>query len=131
MYILKVEAGFEAAHRLPEYDGPCRRIHGHSYVVQATWEVATTQAGHGIAIDLVILKKILRNVLSRFDHQSLNTVMSSTPTAENLAKFIFTLLQATEHGDLLTQVAVEETRGTCVIYREEIKIGASRRGEPI
>ena len=130
MYILKVESGFEAAHRLPEYDGPCRRIHGHSYVVQATWKVVVLGAG-GIAIDLVTLKKMLRNVLSRFDHQSLNNVMSNTTTAENLAKFIFTLLRAAEYGDLLTQVAVEETRGTCVIYREEpvTKTGIPHRGD--
>jgi len=59
MYILKVEAGFEAAHRLPEYNGPCRRIHGHSYVVQATWQHVGPLVA-GIAIDLVILKRMLR-----------------------------------------------------------------------
>jgi len=119
MYLLKVESGFEAGHRLPDYNGPCRRAHGHSYVIQATWKVATQQAGHGIAIDLVILKKTLRNVLTRFDHQSLNSVMSNVPTAENLSQLIFTLLKGGSTGKWLDQVAVEETRGTCVIYRED------------
>lgn len=130
MYLLKVEAGFEAGHRLPEYNGPCRRSHGHSYVVQATWKVSGLGAG-GMAIDLVILKKILRSVLSKFDHQSLNTVMTNVPTAENLAKVIFNLLRDADHGALLTQVAVEETRDTCVIYREEpvTKTGIPHRGD--
>ena len=119
MFLLKVEAGFEAGHRLPDYNGPCRRSHGHSYVVQATWKVVKLGVG-GMAIDLVILKKLLRSVLARFDHQSLDTVMTNTSTAENLAKLIFTLLKEdADHGKQLTQVAVEETRGTCVIYREE------------
>ena len=121
MYILKVEAGFEAAHRLSEYNGPCRRLHGHSYVVQATWKMAVLDAG-GMAIDLVILKKLLRNVLSRFDHQSLNTVMTNVPTAENLAKVIFNYLRDESYGGCLAQVAVEETRDTCVTYREELVI---------
>ncbi len=117
MYILKVEAGFEAAHRLPDYNGPCRRIHGHSYVVQATWKYDRPLTA-GIAIDLVNLKKMLRSVLRRFDHNSLNSEMSNVPTAENLAKVIFDLLRGEDYGELLDQVAVEETRGTCVIYRE-------------
>ena len=28
---LEVEFHFAAAHRLPRYDGPCRREHGHNY----------------------------------------------------------------------------------------------------
>lgn len=130
MYILKVEAGFEAAHRLPEYNGPCRRLHGHSYVVQATWKVMVLGT-HGIAIDLVILKQLLRNALSKYDHQSLNTVMANTPSAENLAKTIFASLKGANHGGQLTQVAVEETRGTCVIYREEpeVKTGIPHSGD--
>lgn len=130
MYILKVESGFEAAHRLPTYNGPCRRIHGHSYVVQATWKVATLNV-HGLAIDLVELKKLLRNAISRYDHQSLNTIMPITPSAENLAKVIFVSLRGADYGKQLTQVAVEETRGTCVIYREEpvTKTGIPHRGD--
>jgi len=118
MYLLKVEAGFEAGHRLPEYNGICRRAHGHSYMVQATWKVAKLATG-GMAIDLVILKKTLRNVLAAFDHQSLNTVMSNIPTAENLARVIFEHLRQRDYGEQLDQVAVEETRDTCVIYRED------------
>ena len=28
---LNVEFKFCAAHRLPNYDGPCNRVHGHNY----------------------------------------------------------------------------------------------------
>lgn len=119
MYLLKVEAGFEAGHRLPEYNGPCRRAHGHSYVVQATWKYVGPIAKEGIAIDLVILKRLLQAAVVIYDHQSLNQVMTSVPTAENLARDIYLRLQGKDFGKQLTQVAVEETRGTCVIYRED------------
>lgn len=117
MYLLKVQAGFDAAHRLPEYNGPCRRMHGHHWVVQVTW--APTAPVGGMTIDLVILKQLLHSVLSMYDHNNLNTVMTSVPTAENLAKLIFDHLKKKEFGKLLTQVAVEETKDTCVIYCEE------------
>lgn len=118
MYLLKVEAGFEAGHRLPEYNGPCRRAHGHSYVVQATWEYSGPMVA-GIAIDLVILKKLLKATITMYDHQSLNQVMTNVPTAENLARDIFRRLRGSDYGKMLTQVGVEETRGAVVIYRED------------
>jgi len=92
--------------------------------------MAVLDAG-GMAIDLVILKKLLRSVLSRFDHQSLNTVMTNVPTAENLAKVIFNYLRDESYCGCLAQVAVVETRGTCVIYREEpvTKTGIPHRGD--
>jgi len=118
MFLLKVEAGFEAAHRLPEYSGACRRIHGHSYIVQAAWK--TTGVNNlGISIDLVVLKKLLRQVVAVYDHQSLNTVMTGHTTAEAIARAIFNTLRDAEFGKKLSQVAVEETRGACVIYQEE------------
>lgn len=118
MYQLKVEASFDAAHRLPEYNGPCRRVHGHHWCIQATWE-HTGVLVDGIAIDLVILKRLLRETVVMYDHQSLNQIMANVPTAENIAQAIFRRLRAKDWGKMLTQVAVEETPGSCVVYREE------------
>lgn len=118
MYLLKVEASFEAAHRLPEYNGPCRRMHGHHWVVQATYQ-ALALGAQGMTIDLVILKKLLRAAVATYDHQSLNQIMTCTPTAENIARVIFSKLKSLEFGKALTQVAVEESPGAVVIYRAE------------
>ena len=68
MFLMEVEASFEAGHRLPNYNGPCQRMHGHSYVVWATWG-ARQLDNQGIAIDLVVLKNILRSIVQPFDHQ--------------------------------------------------------------
>lgn len=118
MFLLKVEGSFEAAHRLPKYNGPCSRLHGHHWVVQATWQ-KDKLGEHGIAIDLVLLRRILRLMLSQYDHQPLNQVLACTPTSENLARIIFGRLQKADFGKFLTQVAVEETPGACVVYHEE------------
>lgn len=118
MYLLKVEASFDAAHRLPEYNGPCRRVHGHHWVVQATYKY-TGLRSRGITIDLVILRKLLRGVVSKYDHQSLNQLMACTPTAENLARDIFDDLQGKDFGEFMSTVAVEETPGTSIIYHKD------------
>ena len=115
MYFLEVEASFEAAHRLPEYNGPCRRVHGHSYIVGAQWRRSDLDKG-GMAIDLVILRNLLRGVVTVYDHQSLNSIMACVPTAENIARIIWLKLREANYGSDLTQVTVKETKGTRVIY---------------
>lgn len=115
MYFLEVEASFEAGHRLPEYNGPCRRGHGHSYVVWAQYRRSALDK-QGIAIDLVVLKNLLRGVVVPYDHQTLNSIMNCTPTAENIARVIWLKLRNADYGSDLTQVAVQETRGTKVAY---------------
>ena len=116
MYLLEVETSFEAAHRLPNYNGPCRRLHGHTYIVHAMWAVDKLDK-QGMAIDLVVLKQLLHDAVVGYDHQSLNVVMAGNPTAENLARSIFQRLQKRTYGDNLVQVSVDETRGTRVTYR--------------
>lgn len=118
MYLLEVKADFEAAHRLPDYSGPCRRIHGHHWVVRSLYRVEKLGQG-GIAIDLVILKRLLRAAVARYDHQSLNTEMACVPTSENLANTIFQHLKSEDWGRELVQVSVEETPGCIVMYCEE------------
>lgn len=79
---------FDAAHHLPGYDGPCKRIHGH------TWKVRVGISGPvdsktGMVLDFKDLKKMLEEeVVDRFDHQDLNTFFPN-PTAENIARAIF------------------------------------------
>lgn len=118
MYTLKVEASFSAAHRLPEYHGKCRRLHGHRWVVQASYE-GTELDNQGMIYDLTALQRTLRLAVTVYDHESLNTVLSCTPTAENLARIIFERLQKVEFGKSLVQVAVEESPGEVVTYRED------------
>jgi 6-pyruvoyltetrahydropterin/6-carboxytetrahydropterin synthase len=78
---------FAAAHYLPDYDGLCHNLHGH------TWTVEIGVEGHvdkntGMVIDFKILKAFLKEyVEDKFDHKFLNDIMDN-PTAENIAEDI-------------------------------------------
>ncbi|MDR2027322.1 MAG: 6-carboxytetrahydropterin synthase [Prevotellaceae bacterium] len=64
---------FEAAHSLAGYDGACRYIHGHSYIlhvtVTGTPSTDITDPKTGMVMDFGILKQIIKeNIIDRFDH---------------------------------------------------------------
>ncbi len=67
---------FEAAHVLWGYDGPCKNIHGHSYLLYVTViGMPNTEAGHpkhGMLIDFSTLKQIVNNlIINPLDHSLL------------------------------------------------------------
>jgi 6-pyruvoyltetrahydropterin/6-carboxytetrahydropterin synthase len=67
------EFGFEMAHVLWNYDGPCRNVHGHSYRLFVTLSGIPVQdpsnPKNGMVIDFTDLKKIVKNEIIRvFDH---------------------------------------------------------------
>jgi 6-pyruvoyltetrahydropterin/6-carboxytetrahydropterin synthase len=64
---------FEAAHSLTGYDGVCRYIHGHSYVLYVTVtgipSTDKTDPKLGMVMDFGIIKQIIKeNITDRFDH---------------------------------------------------------------
>lgn len=76
---------FDAAHFLPEYDGKCSRVHGH------TWKVEVKICGdveNGNLIDFTLFKEIVEKVISNLDHNLLNNIIV-VPTAENISQFIW------------------------------------------
>ena len=91
MYTIAVQAHYDSAHLLRDYEGKCARLHGHRYVVEValrTPEVGTS----GMAYDFSDLKRHLEELADRFDHQNLNEVPPFTEmesTAENQARYFF------------------------------------------
>jgi 6-pyruvoyltetrahydropterin/6-carboxytetrahydropterin synthase len=64
---------FEAAHSLAGYDGTCKFIHGHSYIlyVTVTGTPSRNEADpkRGMVMDFGILKGIVKEcIIDRFDH---------------------------------------------------------------
>jgi len=111
---LDVEFTFAAAHRLPRYDGPCRRPHGHNYKFFVALEGEVDPAS-GMIFDFGDLKKVVQeHVLSRVDHRDLNDVLDN-PTAENIARWIWEALEPRLPG--LCQVRLHEIPDSCVTYR--------------
>lgn len=81
------EFRFEAAHALWGYDGACRNIHGHSYILYVTLKGTPINDPHhpkyGMVMDFSVLKKIVnKEIVDRFDHALM--VRKGTPH-ENLA----------------------------------------------
>jgi 6-pyruvoyltetrahydropterin/6-carboxytetrahydropterin synthase len=82
-------ATFDAAHHLNlgPADGPYRRLHGHSFRVEATVRGPVTP-GEGWVADLAELDAALKGVAAELDHGLLNEKPGlETPTLENLCVY--------------------------------------------
>ena len=70
---LTKEFRFEAAHALLKYDGLCKNIHGHSYILRITIKGSPIEDVNspklGMVMDFSELKKMVKNeIVDRFDH---------------------------------------------------------------
>jgi 6-pyruvoyltetrahydropterin/6-carboxytetrahydropterin synthase len=66
-------SGFQYGHRLPEFDGKCRRVHGHNATVEIVAEAdAKSLNQHGMVVDFGTLREIFNtHVRDVFDHRML------------------------------------------------------------
>ena len=126
MYTLCVDGAFEAAHRVVNYPGKCDRLHGHNWVVEATFQ-GTQLDELGMLIDFKIAKKVLAEILDEFDHYYLNDFPpfkdGVNPTAENLARIIYERLEARTEVQAspaeLTALTVWESPKSSVTYTKD------------
>jgi 6-pyruvoyltetrahydropterin/6-carboxytetrahydropterin synthase len=98
---------FDAAHCLPNYVGPCSRMHGHTYFVELG-VLCSIDPISGMGIDLRELGDFLKtNVVSLFDHDIVNDKLPprlaplvnpmytqsvpSPSTAEGIARYILSV----------------------------------------
>ena len=91
-YTLSAEAGFSAAHRLPDVD-ECDRLHGHNWRVRLSVCVSEADLDSvGMGIDFRKIEQIARGAVADFDHSYLNDLepfRGKHPTAELVAKVVF------------------------------------------
>ena len=129
MFEVKAITTFSAAHYLKNYKGECESLHGHNWRVEAT--VSSEELDYrGMVIDFKDLKKLLKEVMSEFDHKLLNDIpyfSKHNTTSELIARYIFTKLSAKLHKFLeaeqlktvkLKDVAVWEQDNSCAVYRQ-------------
>lgn len=84
---------FDAAHFLPEYDGKCRSLHGHGWVLEVELEGAV-DSKTGMVADFAVLKRVVNElVIDKLDHKLLNNVVPN-PTCENIIQWIADILKA-------------------------------------
>jgi 6-pyruvoyltetrahydropterin/6-carboxytetrahydropterin synthase len=123
MFEVSVDASFAAAHSLRGYQGKCENLHGHNYKVRLT--VAGSQLDEiGLLQDFTLLKRVLRAVVEKLDHQHLNELApfdKLNPSAENLARFIHDEAARELNGKLgsakLAGLTVWETDTASATYR--------------
>ena len=84
--VVSKKISFDAAHFLPNYEGRCRNMHGHTWVVELGVKGKVKE--DGMVIDFILLKEFLEGwVREVFDHKLVNEVIKN-PTAENIALYI-------------------------------------------
>jgi len=107
---------FDAGHRIPSHKSQCRNLHGHRYAIEITLSgdiIKNESASEdGMVMDFSDVKAIARSavvdvwdhafLVYQGDHEVLNflnslanhktVVMSTVPTAENMAAEAFKLL---------------------------------------
>lgn len=110
---------FDAAHRLPLYQGACSRVHGHTYFVELG-VLCTIDTKTGMGIDLKELGDFLHtNVHALFDHQMVNERLPSDlqPTAEQIGLYI--LRVASRYFPAAVKVRVYETPDSWVELEDD------------
>lgn len=133
--IYKLTKSFEFAygHRLLNYDGKCRYLHGHNGVVEIDVESSKLD-NRGMVIDFNEIRDLIRRwVEDNMDHKMILCtkdpmvdllrkfnqpvyLMEDNPTAENIARHIY--CQAKNQKLSVTEVRVWETSTSCAAFRE-------------
>lgn len=122
LYTIFIETRFSAAHSLTGYNGPCGRVHGHTWKVRV--EVRTDRTNDiGISIDFKDLQNLADSVLSKLDHRNLNEVPpfdTVNPTAENLSRHVYhEVRRKLPAGVRMSGVTVWESENRAVTFTDE------------
>lgn len=124
MFVVSVQAHYDSAHFLRNYHGKCERMHGHRYNVELA--LASTELDEaGIAFDFVIVKKHLRDLAERLDHENLNELPpfdEIEPSAENQARYFYDEMKRRlpdTMADAVLYVKVWETPTQFALYSEK------------
>jgi len=121
MYQVSIQTSFAAAHFLRNYKGKCENLHGHNWKVEVTVSKKSLDTT-GMAIDFSLLKQKTNNIVEKFDHTHLNELPffeETNPSSENIAAYIFNLLEKELKGTTVTPVSVsvwesENSRATYI-----------------
>ena len=93
---MTVSMTFAAAHRLPDHEGKCQRLHGHTYGLEVTVEGRPQETGPaaGMIMDFADLRqRVGELVVESLDHQLLNDLFEFVPTTEAVAAWAFERLR--------------------------------------
>lgn len=123
MFEVTIIKTFSAAHLLAEIGGKCEELHGHNFKVEVSVGAPDLNS-EGILVDFRQVKKWLKDILDRMDHQHLNDLpffAGKNPSSENIAHYVYQEmdLRVKERALKMMQVRVWESETAVVTYRED------------
>jgi 6-pyruvoyltetrahydropterin/6-carboxytetrahydropterin synthase len=134
MYQVSREIDFCYGHRLLDYDGKCRHLHGHNARVLITLESSELDS-RGMVLDFSEIKRVVSGWIDEnLDHRMILQrqdpaiaalaelgdpmyLLDANPTAENIARLIFDFAAA--RGFPIVEVRLWETPHCFATYRPE------------
>jgi 6-pyruvoyltetrahydropterin/6-carboxytetrahydropterin synthase len=135
MFRVTQQIDFCYGHRLLNYEGKCRYLHGHNG--RAVISLEGEQLDHrGMLVDFTDIKRSLRTwidqeldhrmIMHQDDpllpvlqsHQQPVYVIPHNPTAENIARLIFE--RAHGFGFPVVEVVLWETINSCAVYKQPL-----------
>ncbi len=136
MYRVIKEINFCYGHRLLNYEGKCRHLHGHNGRLEVVLETNELDR-RGMVFDFGEVKTVVKAwVDAELDHKMILCkedpaleviqglgepvyLLDENPSAENIAKLIF---QYAVSQDLpVVEVRLWETDTSCAVYRESLE----------
>lgn len=92
MVIIMIKIGrsyfFESAHHLPNYNGKCAEVHGHSYRLDIVLSPTEEALNNGMVIDFHEMDDRMKPFMKKYDHKDLNKIFEN-PTAELMAEAMY------------------------------------------
>jgi 6-pyruvoyltetrahydropterin/6-carboxytetrahydropterin synthase len=140
MFQVTRELRFCYGHRLLNYDGKCRYLHGHNGRALITLATPSLDA-LGMVVDFAEIKRVIGGWIDgHLDHRMLLHkddpllaylqaqgepvfVMDANPTAENIARLIFDM--AASKGFRVVEVRLWETEDACAVCGADSSIADS------
>ena len=120
MFEVIVKGDIASAHFLRNYEGKCKHLHGHTWLIEITIQREELN-DIGMVEDFIVLKKQLKDFLVHIDHVCLNDLdyfKKVNPTTENIAKYIYQNFSKIIHPLRIKQVRVWESDSSSVVYYE-------------
>jgi 6-pyruvoyltetrahydropterin/6-carboxytetrahydropterin synthase len=123
MFELKILTHFSAAHQLTMVASKCENLHGHNWHVEVCVTGNRLDEG-GVLVDFGIIKKHVREIMQRLDHQFLNELpcfATDPPSSENIAVYVARNLQEMLDvpGVRVSRVSAWESDDACATYYPE------------
>ena len=123
---LASEFTFDAAHKLHNYEGKCKQLHGHTYKLQVTI-CGIPDITTGLLVDFNDLKRLVKTmIVDKLDHRNLTDFFDDcyvsrkiggmNTTVENICIWIWNTLYPA-HLPQLYEITLWETPTCYATYR--------------